>query len=179
MRRAPGCHRDGERRAARKGNARRRALRLDGIKLPLVMDHQAVALLIRWLHVAAMATILGGAVLLSWLFARGPRSLLVEISVRYEQLFWAALGVIVMTGVGNLGAFGLALPSPATSWGNTFIVKISAVVLLIAISLPRSLVVARLAGGAQASATTMRWLYGGTAGVVAGIAALAVWIAHG
>jgi len=143
------------------------------------MDHQSVALVIRWLHVAAMATILGGAVLLSWLAVRGARTTIVEVAVRYEQLFWAALGIIVMTGVGNLGAFGLALPAPATNWGGTFIVKITAVVLLVALSLPRSLVVARMAGGADAHATTIRWLYGGTAGAVAVIAALAVWLAHG
>ena len=143
------------------------------------MDHQSIALLIRWLHVAAMATILGGALLVAWLAARGTRQGLVEVAVRYEQLFWLALGVIVMTGVGNLGAFGLALPAPSTDWGGTFVAKITAVVLLIALSLPRSLVVARLAGGADASAKTLRWLYGGTAGGVAGIAALAVWLAHG
>jgi len=143
------------------------------------MDHQSVALVIRWLHVAAMATVLGGAVLLSWLAVRGARTTMVEVAVRYEQLFWAALGVIVMTGVGNLGAFGLALPAPETTWGGTFVLKITAVVLLIALSLPRSLVVARLAGGAHASTTTMRWLYGGTAGMLGGIAALAVWLAHG
>lgn len=143
------------------------------------MDHQTLALLIRWLHVAAMATILGGAVLLTWLVARSPRPAIVEVAVRYEQLFWLALGVIVMTGVGNLGAFGLALPPPSTDWGGVFVAKMTAVVLLVALSLPRSLVVARLAGGAEASAKTMRWLYGGTAGGVAGIAALAVWLAHG
>lgn len=126
-----------------------------------------------------MATILGGAVLLAWLAARGPRSTIVEVAVRYEQLFWAALGVIVMTGVGNLGAFGLALPAPSTNWGATFVLKITAVVLLVALSLPRSLVVARLAGGAHASAKTIRWLYGGTAGMLGAIAALAVWLAHG
>ena len=143
------------------------------------MDHQSLALLIRWFHVVAMATILGGALLVLWLAARGTSTTVIDVAVRYEQLFWAALGVIVMTGVGNLGAFGLALPAPSTNWGGTFIAKITAVVLLIALSLPRSLVVARLAGGAEAPTTTIRWLYSATAAGVAGIAALAVWLAHG
>lgn len=143
------------------------------------MDHLFVALVIRWLHVGAMATILGGAVLVSWLAARTSRSTVVEVAVRYEQLFWAAIGVIVMTGVGNLGAFGLALPAPSTTWGNTFVLKITAVVVLIALSLPRSLVVARLAGGAGATIGTLRGLYVVTAAGLAVIAALAVWLAHG
>jgi hypothetical protein len=126
-----------------------------------------------------MATILGGALLVAWLAAHGPRPAILEVAVRYEQLFWLALGVIVMTGVGNLGAFGLALPAPSTVWGGMFVAKITAVVLLVALSLPRSLVIARLAGGADAPAKTICWLYGATAGGVAAIAAFAVWLAHG
>ena len=76
------------------------------------MDHQSVALIVRWLHVAAMAVMLGGAALVTWLAMRSSRAVIAETAVRYEQLFWAGLGVIVMTGVGNLGAFGLALPQP-------------------------------------------------------------------
>jgi len=143
------------------------------------VDHQLVALVIRWLHVAAMAAILGGAVLVAWLAARGPGTVVIDVAVRYEQIFWAGLGVLVMTGVGNLGAFGLALPAPVTTWGGTFTAKMLMVATLVAISLPRSLVVARAARGSQVPATTIRWLYGVTLATLALIAALAVWLAHG
>jgi hypothetical protein len=142
------------------------------------MDHHVAALVVRWLHVAAMAAILGGALLVSWLAVRGPSRAVVDVAVRYEQVFWAGLGVIVMTGVGNLGAFGLALPAPATTWGSTFIAKITLVAVLVALSLPRSLAVARVAGGATSTAP-LRWLYAVTAAAIAVITALAIWLAHG
>jgi hypothetical protein len=143
------------------------------------VDHQQIALVIRWLHVAAMAAIFGGALLVAWLAARGPRSIVVQVAVRYEQIFWAGLGTLVMTGVGNLGAFGLALPAPLTDWGTTFIAKMTAVLLLIALSLTRSIVVARLASSPDATVSALRGLYVSTAAGIAGIAALAVWLAHG
>ena len=143
------------------------------------MDHHLVALVIRWIHVGAMATLLGGALLLAWLAARGPHGAIVDVAARYEQVFWAGLGVVVLTGVGNLGAFGLALPAPSTTWGGTFGLKMLSVVALVALSLPRSLIVARLQRGAGAPADPMRSLYTATAGLLAAIAAMAVWLAHG
>jgi hypothetical protein len=143
------------------------------------MDHQLVALVIRWLHVAAMAAILGGAVLVAWLAARGPNRVVIDVAVRYEQIFWAGLGVIVMTGVGNLGAFGLALPAPATTWGGTFTLKMLMVATLVALSLPRSLVVARAASAGREPGSALRWTYGVTVATLALIAALAIWLAHG
>lgn len=142
------------------------------------MDHQFLALAIRWLHVAGMAAILGGAVLVWWLTLRATRTTIAEVAVRYEQVFWAAFGVVVMTGVGNLGAFGPSLPAPSTDWGGTFVAKITFVAILAALSLPRSIVVARIADDAGASLSTLRGLYGATAVAVAVIAALAVWLAH-
>jgi hypothetical protein len=142
------------------------------------MDHHVAALAVRWLHVAAMSTILGGALLVWWLAVRGPSRAVVDVAVRYEQVFWAALGVIVMTGVGNLGAFGLALPAPATTWGGTFMAKITLVAVLVALSLPRSLAVARIGVGATSTAS-LRWLYSATATAIALISALAIWLAHG
>jgi len=137
-----------------------------------------IALVIRWLHVAAMATILGGAVLVTFLAWRGPRALVVVAATHYEHVFWAGIGVVVMTGVGNLGAFGAGLPAPASHWGGTFVIKMLSVMALVAISLPRSLVIARLAAGAPAT-TTLRDMYGLTSAAITAIAALAVWLAHG
>ena len=143
------------------------------------IDHHQIALALRWLHVAAMAAILGGGLLVSWLAVGDPdERFVVRVAARYEQVFWGGIGILVMTGVGNLGAFDLALPSPATSWGGIFMAKLWSVGALVALSLPRSLAVARIvmAGG---SAGALRWLYPTTTVLIASIAALAVWLAHG
>lgn len=142
----------------------------------MVLDHQAMAIAVRWLHVAAMAMALGGALLVAWLAFREPADRVVTVAVRYEQVFWLAAGVLVMTGVGNLGAFGSGLPLPATSWGATFTTKLILVAVIIVGSLPRTLVVA-LPGtpGIQA----LRTVYSGTAFGLVGVAGLAVMLAHG
>jgi uncharacterized membrane protein len=147
-------------------------------------------LLVRYVHVAAMALMLGGALLLWGLSVRAPtaepdaqRRLLRFGAQRYELLFWLALGVIVMTGVGNLGAFGAALPNVGTAWGTKFILKLGLVLLLVLLSLARMLFVARLGAaqpeGSPAAATLCRNLYGGTTMFVLAILFLAVALAHG
>lgn len=143
------------------------------------MDHQSLALAVRWLHVAAMATAFGGAILVTWLTWRGPADRIADIAIRYEQLFWGAAGILVMTGVGNLGALGPALPAPGTAWGSTFITKLLIVAILVAISLPRSLAVIEIASRAGPVRPALRAIYGVTTGTLAAIVALAVTLAHG
>jgi len=123
-----------------------------------------------------MAATFGGAILVTWLAARRDEHLL-AIAVRYEQVFWAGIGLLVMTGVGNIGAFGLALPAPSTNWGANFTAKLLFVVALVALSLPRSIVVARSA--ARGHSGPLRVLYGATVAVLALIVALATLLAHG
>lgn len=163
-----------KRRRGRKGHACANSGRVHTWRINL--DHTAVALVVRWLHVAAMAATFGGAILVTWLALRRDDHLL-AIAVRYEQVFWAGIGVLVMTGVGNLGAFGLALPAPSTSWGANFTTKLLFVVALVALSLPRSLVVSRAARGGGSG--PLRALYGATVLVFATILALATLLAHG
>jgi hypothetical protein len=149
------------------------------------MDPNVLHVAVRWLHVVAMAVALGGAALLFVLAARLsrvgiPAQALVRIAALYEWIFWAAAGTLAMTGVGNLGAFGTALPPPQTGWGMTLTIKLGFVVLLVLLSLPRTLAVARLAlGAASAAIGPLRALYGTTTAVFGTIAALAVWLAHG
>jgi hypothetical protein len=142
------------------------------------MDHQTVALAIRYVHVAAMAVAFGGAVLVTWLAWRGPDDRVAELALRYEQLFWLAVGVLVMTGVGNLGAQGAALPAPTSDWGRTFIAKLVLIALLVIVSLPRSLAVVR-AAALQGAASRLRSIYATTTGLLAAIVALALMLAHG
>jgi putative copper export protein len=149
------------------------------------LDPHVLHLAIRWLHVAAMATAFGGAIMVSTLAARGgvdfARALL-PAALRYEWIFWAAAGVLAMTGIGNLAAFGASLLGPATSWGTTLLLKLGSVLALVILSLPRTLAVARLGAATAspaASLVTIRNLYGATTAAFAIILALAIWLAHG
>ena len=129
-----------------------------------------------------MAAILGGA-LLVWLLGvrrNGTNAgSVVDVAQLYEWIFWAAVGVQVMTGVGNLGAFGDALPPSDSAWGTKLIVKLVAVLALAIISVPRTLAVVAMAGDTAPRPVLLSALYGGTTAIVVGIAGLAVWLAHG
>jgi uncharacterized membrane protein len=154
------------------------------------MAHETLSLLVRWLHVAAMALTLGGA-LLVWVVALRPGEhapasqgrLLLGLAEHYERLFWLGIGLLVMTGVGNLGAFGLGLPEPASPWGQRLGLKLAAVLLLLAFSVLRTVVVIRLSAAGEAGlAPTARRLpafYAGTALALGAIVLLAVVLAHG
>jgi len=129
-----------------------------------------------------MAAILGGALLVWWLGVRqkgGNSGVVLDVAERYEWIFWAAIGVQAMTGVGNLGAFGDALPASASGWGTKLIVKLVAVLALAVLSVPRTLAVVAMAGTQRPQPALLSALYGGTAIFVVGIAGLAVWLAHG
>ena len=129
-----------------------------------------------------MAAILGGALLVWWLGVRrkgANAGVVLDVAERYEWIFWAAIGLQAMTGVGNLGAFGDALPASASGWGTKLIVKLVAVLALAVLSGPRTLAVVAMAGTQRPQPDLLSALYGGTAIFVVGIAGLAVWLAHG
>jgi len=129
-----------------------------------------------------MAAILGGALLVWWLGVRRDGAegrTVVDVAERYEWIFWAAIGVQVMTGVGNLGAFGDALPPSDSAWGTKLIVKLVAVLTLAILSVPRTIAVVAMAGDNAPRPRLLSALYGGTTVMVVAIAGLAVWLAHG
>jgi len=148
------------------------------------LDPNVLHVAIRWLHVTAMATAFGGAVTVLALSTRpgvDSANAVVAVAVRYEWLFWAAAGVLAMTGIGNLAAFGAALLGPATDWGMTLLLKLGSVLALVVLSLPRTLAVARMSAGPVAPSVVIavRNLYGATTGAFAAILAMAIWLAHG
>jgi len=101
----------------------------DGVNL----DPHVLHVAIRWVHVAAMATAFGGAITVLALSTRpGAMSATAVIggAIRYEWMFWAAAGVLAMTGIGSLAAFGAALLGPSTDWGATLTVKLGSVLAL-------------------------------------------------
>ncbi len=138
-----------------------------------------------------MAYLFGGSLLL-WIWLAGLRSapasvsaphLLISIAA-YERYYWVAAGLIVLTGVGNLGVFGSDLPGRDTRWGTILVVKLSVVLLFLAFSFARGLLASRL--GWQVDETPPErlrslscGLYAATALFLAAILALAVTIAHG
>jgi hypothetical protein len=101
---------------------------------------QSLHLAIRTVHVLAMALLVGGAVGV-WIAARLAVNDLHALATGYEWAFWAGLGVLVLTGVGNLGALGA--PGPATRWGRVLLVKLALVTLFVLGSAVRTLSVAR------------------------------------
>src|SRR5258707_11362572 len=120
------------------------------------MPHELLTLLVRWAHILAMAGMLGGAMLVWAMSVRAggldlaqPGGLLPALAEKYERLFWLAMGVQVMTGAGNLGAFGAALPAPATVLGGRFALKLVAGLTFLAFFLLRTLVLAPLTPAAR------------------------------
>lgn len=159
--------------------------------LPPYPTHLAV----RWVHVLGMAALFGGAALV-WLVIRrdvaddatdgGVRATTacLQVAVAYEWLFWAGAGLLVLTGVGNLGAMAPAIPAPASSWGTTFSVKLLGVVGLLLGSLVRTLgVVGLLARAPSRLAPTevgrLRTGYAATALYLLLVVLLAEVLAHG
>ncbi|WP_276281791.1 hypothetical protein [Halorussus caseinilyticus] len=151
---------------------------------------------VRTLHVLGMAFALGGATLTWWLFRRDDvsSSAAAGTAAAYERGFWAATGVLVMTGVGNLGSLAPYVPSAGTRWGTIFAAKLLLLIGVLALSLVRTLVVRRClpteptaipadattASGPETDPTrTLRVAYAGTAVSLAVLVALAEVLAHG
>jgi putative copper export protein len=130
-----------------------------------------------------MAVAFGGAALLAAIATPRPRpppEVLLGIAAAYERAFWAAVGVLVMTGVGNAAAFGRDLPYPDSAWGTAFVAKLLGIAALIVLSVPRTLVVVQLGAGArEIDGALVERLYIATASALVAILAVAVWLAHG
>ena len=152
-----------------------------------------VHLAVRWVHVLGMATLLGGAVLLWGRLhaASAPANTVaseataapLRLAATYEWLFLAGAGLLVLTGVGNLGAMAPAIPGPATGWGRTFSVKLVVVVGLLVGSMVRTLGVVELCARASRpgvpSFDRLRFAYAATAVYLLLVVALAEVLAHG
>lgn len=148
------------------------------------------ALAIRTVHVLSLAVLLGGSTV-AWMALRESPSLAapdetgradaeaLALARRFEWLFWAALGLVVLTGVGNLGAVGV--PSPGTDQGTVLAGKLLVVLALVAGSAVRTFVVVR-AGDRRRPTGWQRLAgraYGATGLVVLGLVVLGEVLAHG
>lgn len=138
----------------------------------------ALTLLIRFIHLLGMAILLGGAVCI-WnsLRTTGDQHSLIT---RYEWLFWGTVGVMFVTGVGNIGALGA--PAPTTRWGTLLTVKLAVVTLFVGGSFLRTLFILQRTNRGRATAGTDRSLqygYALTVGLLVLIVAVAEVLAHG
>ena len=158
--------------------------------MTLLVDVPSLSYLVRWLHVAAMAGLFGGALLIVALSLQSSgqggedrHSVLLTVAQTYEWLFWLAIGLLVMTGVGNLGAFGSDVPEPETTWGGKLVIKLAAVGAFALLSLIRTLLViilgAATGGETRGQRTILRWAYTSSLVMAAVIVAIAVSLAHG
>lgn len=158
--------------------------------MPL-FDHDLLRLLVRLTHLGAMAAILGGALLVIALSRTDPdddqrdtAGAVLRAAESYEWLFWAAAGLLVATGVGNLGAFGEGLPDPASGWGRRLTVKLLAVLSLLLLSTVRTALVIRLTTEPRlalsaSGVTLLRRSYAATTLLLLLIVTLGVSLAHG
>lgn len=129
-----------------------------------------------------MALLVGGAAFAwgyyRWLPDRPQSDSRQAVAAGYEWLFWGAMGVMVMTGVGNLGALAPGLPGPETSWGTTFTVKVVTILGVLVGSVVRTLAVTRPAD-AERNPQWCQRAYGVTALALVGLLILAEVLAHG
>jgi putative copper export protein len=149
-----------------------------------------MAFIVRLIHVTSASLLFGGALLIFILLKLSKRkpgepgwAVVQDVMRIYEWAAWVSLGLIVATGIGNLGHYGDALPGPRTEWGQTLTVKLGLVLIFLVVSAVRTLTVLIGAGETIATApsrvlNTLRNLYGATAVFVAGIVALAISLAH-
>jgi putative copper export protein len=136
----------------------------------------ALHLLVRLAHVLGMAVLLGGAAF-TWYTLRTDAHAL-RFATGYEWAFWVAIGVMLATGVGNLGALGA--PGPETDWGRVLTMKLALVFVLVLGSFPRTLAVLRLRrDGSETGTTALRRTYAATTALLLVVVALAEVLAHG
>jgi uncharacterized membrane protein len=146
------------------------------------------AVAVRTLHLLAVTVLLGGAAL-TWLQFRRAGSESDEtpalaLAESYEWLFWLAVGVVALTGVGNLGAMAPAIPTEG-AWTATLLVKLGVLLAVLVASAWRTLVVVRVRRRSTRHSLSSRslgvlhWSYDGTTAVLVGLLALAEVLAHG
>jgi putative copper export protein len=136
-----------------------------------------------------MAAILGGA-LVTWAMFRlapppsaaTPDETAIAGARSYEWVFWSAVGLLVVTGIGNLGMIAPAVPVPASRWGRAFTAKLLGLIGLLVLSFGRASVLVGWETGrlrARPAHRALRLGYGLTALLAVGLLAIAEVLAHG
>jgi uncharacterized membrane protein len=132
---------------------------------------------VRSIHVLGSGFVIGGSAVL-WLALRVGEPVSVRLFSWFEAGFWAVLGVMVFTGLGNLVGFGVPTDGVRAS---AFSVKLACILLLAAVSVVRALSVLELRRRDREPSTArgLRWLYAATTLLSAVIVPLAGVLARG
>lgn len=142
---------------------------------------------VRYVHVASIALLAGGAFASLALSvsagAGGSLNATVAAAMVYERMFWLIAGVTVATGISNLGLKGDGLLGRDTNWGTMLLVKLGAVLFLLALSVVRSdlVIQCRARSGARSNRerTVLMWCYSLTLAVLLGAMWAGLGLAHG
>ena len=156
----------------------------------MIGDAAHIALIIRFVHVISAGILIGGSTLVwvvAWKFPKKDATSLrsfITTAEQYEWIFWSTLGLLVMTGVGNLGSFGTHVPEHATRWGNTLSLKFIGAIFLLSISLVRTLLISQVMAAKNRQLTPtgvgiLRQFYAGTTILITLLILLALSLAHG
>lgn len=108
-----------------------------------------MSLLLRWIHVLAAVTWVGGMLFIALVLVPVTRRLedpalrtrlVHEAGVRFRTVGWIALGFLVLTGLGNLWLF------PAFLWSPRFHAKLGLVLVALALAVIHDFVLGPRAG---------------------------------
>jgi hypothetical protein len=138
---------------------------------------QTAPLFVRWIHVLAMAVAVGGAALAWGVSRAADAETTLAVATTYERAFWGALGVLVMTGVGNLGSLAPAIPRGR--WGVALLAKLGLLLLVLGGSAVRSEAVRAARDATSPALTTLERGYALTTLALTALVALAAVMAHG
>jgi hypothetical protein len=142
---------------------------------------------VRYVHVVAAATLIGGATLVALIAVASGRDAcatgwLPELAVAYEWVFWTVMTTSVVTGISNLGLKGDGLLPPATQWGRALTVKLASGLVVLMFSAMRTDVVLRCRDVSTAGERVRRMfasLYAATASALLTILWVGLGLAHG
>ena len=141
--------------------------------VPLSTTH----LVVRWLHLLGMAVALGGATLAWWVSRTADATTTLAVARPYEAAFWAALSVLAMTGVGNLGALAPAIPRGG--WGVALVAKLALVLVVLVGSAVRTATVWAAGRRGDPPTAPLERGYALTAVALVAAVGLAAVLAHG
>lgn len=132
---------------------------------------------VRSIHVLGSGFVIGGSAVL-WLALRVGEPGSIRPLSWFEAGFWAVLGVMIFTGLGNLVGFGIPTTGVRAS---AFSIKLVCILLLAAVSVVRALSVLELRRRDREPSTArgLRWLYAATTLLSALIVPLAGVLARG
>ena len=141
----------------------------------------ALHLAVRTVHLLSMVALVGGSAA-TWHALRTTDRVGAARLRRVECAFWTVTGLLLATGVGNLGALGA--PGPGTRWGGLLTAKLLVVLAVVLGSFVRTSLVLRLPDGdaappAAGHAAVIERSYLVTTWSLLAVVVLAEMLAHG